>query len=144
PDWAVAAGNPARFIRDRRVDVSGGDDLRAALSAFGDTARAQAAAVLARCVEDGGFVDRPSSLVQTDATAVRPWCDAIEIADLLLGGPPPGFETDDLLRRLSVGDMEEVLRQDRAFHEALAELSEHRFLTELSAQLRGRITGFIS
>lgn len=43
-----------------------------------------------------------------------------------------------------VGDMAEVLRQDRAFHEALAELSEHRFLTELSAQLRGRITGFIT
>ncbi|HTN54708.1 MAG TPA: acyltransferase [Microbacterium sp.] len=101
PDWAVVAGNPARFIRDRRVDASGDDALRAALSAFGDRARAQAAAVLARCVEDGGFVDRPSSLVQTDATAVRPWCDAIEIADLLLGGPPPGFEPDDLLRRLS-------------------------------------------
>lgn len=43
-----------------------------------------------------------------------------------------------------VGDMDEVLRQDRAFHETLAELSEHRFLTEVSAQLRGRITGFIS
>lgn len=43
-----------------------------------------------------------------------------------------------------VGDMAEVLRQDRAFHEALADLSEHRFLTEISGQLRGRITGFIS
>lgn len=42
-----------------------------------------------------------------------------------------------------VGDMAEILRQDRAFHEALADLSEHRFLTELSAQLRGRIAGFI-
>ncbi|ALX66116.1 GntR family transcriptional regulator [Microbacterium sp. XT11] len=42
------------------------------------------------------------------------------------------------------GDMAEVLRQDRAFHQALAELSDHRFLTELSAQLRGRITGFIT
>ncbi|WP_353114396.1 GntR family transcriptional regulator [Microbacterium sp.] len=41
------------------------------------------------------------------------------------------------------GDMTEVLRQDRAFHEALAELSEHRFVTELNAQLRGRIAGFI-
>lgn len=101
PDWAVVAGNPARFIRDRRVDASDDDDLRAALSAFGDTARAQASAVLARCVEDGGFVDRPSALAETDAAAVRPWCDAIEIADLLLGGPPPGFETTDLLQRLT-------------------------------------------
>ncbi|MDQ4215108.1 GntR family transcriptional regulator [Microbacterium capsulatum] len=42
-----------------------------------------------------------------------------------------------------IGDMAEVLRQDRAFHEALAELSGHRFVTELNAQLRGRIAGFI-
>lgn len=50
----------------------------------------------------------------------------------------------DAMEAAEVGDMAEVLRQDRAFHEALAELSEHRFLTEISGQLRGRITGFIS
>lgn len=50
----------------------------------------------------------------------------------------------DAMESAEVGDMTEVLRQDRAFHEALAELSDHRFVTELSAQLRGRITGFIS
>ncbi|MFE6735390.1 acyltransferase [Microbacterium sp. NPDC057650] len=103
PDWAVAAGNPARVIRDRRGAAAGesDDELRAALRAFGDTARAQAPAVLARCFEDDGFVDRPSSLVQTDAAAVRPWCDAIEIADLFLGGPPPGFQAEELLTRLT-------------------------------------------
>lgn len=41
------------------------------------------------------------------------------------------------------GDVAEVLRQDRLFHEALAELAEHRLLTEISAQLRGRIAGFL-
>ncbi|MFK3834585.1 GntR family transcriptional regulator [Microbacterium sp. NPDC087868] len=41
------------------------------------------------------------------------------------------------------GDVDEVLRQDRLFHETLAELAEHRFLDEVSAQLRGRIAGFI-
>ncbi|MFK4762195.1 GntR family transcriptional regulator [Microbacterium sp. ZW T5_45] len=41
------------------------------------------------------------------------------------------------------GDVTEVLRQDRLFHETLAELAEHRFLDEVSSQLRGRITGFI-
>jgi len=41
------------------------------------------------------------------------------------------------------GDIDEVLRQDRLFHEALADLAEHRFLDELSGQLRGRITGFL-
>lgn len=50
----------------------------------------------------------------------------------------------DAMEAAAPGDMGEVLRQDRAFHEALAELSEHRFLTEFSGQLRGRITGFIS
>lgn len=50
----------------------------------------------------------------------------------------------DAMEAAEVGDMTEVLRQDRAFHEALADLSEHRFLTEISAQLRGRITGFIT
>lgn len=50
----------------------------------------------------------------------------------------------DAMEKAEIGDMTEVLRQDRAFHEALAELSEHRFLTEINAQLRGRITGFIS
>ncbi|MFC4140163.1 MULTISPECIES: DapH/DapD/GlmU-related protein [unclassified Microbacterium] len=103
PDWAVAAGNPARIIRDRRGAAPGesDDDLRTALRAFGDTARAQAPAVLTRCLEDGGFVDRPSASAETDATAVRPWCDAVEIADLFLGGPPPGFEAGELLGRLT-------------------------------------------
>lgn len=41
------------------------------------------------------------------------------------------------------GDIAEVLRQDRLFHETLADLAEHRFLDELSSQLRGRITGFL-
>ncbi|MFB8188999.1 GntR family transcriptional regulator [Microbacterium sp. NPDC055988] len=41
------------------------------------------------------------------------------------------------------GDIDEVLRQDRLFHETLADLAEHRFLDELSGQLRGRITGFL-
>ena len=41
------------------------------------------------------------------------------------------------------GDVAEVLRQARLFHETLADLAEHRFLDELSAQLRGRIAGFI-
>lgn len=41
------------------------------------------------------------------------------------------------------GDITEVLRQDRLFHETLADLAEHRFLDELSGQLRGRIAGFL-
>ncbi|GAB3597911.1 GntR family transcriptional regulator [Microbacterium tumbae] len=47
------------------------------------------------------------------------------------------------MSRARTGDIAEVLRQDRLFHETLAELAEHRVLNELSAQLRGRIAGFL-
>lgn len=103
PAWAVAAGNPARVIRDRRAGgaTAGEQDLAADLRAFADRARAQAGALLARCFEDGRFVDRPSALAGPREPAVRPWADAVEIADLLLGGPPPGFDAADLVRRLT-------------------------------------------
>ncbi|GAA5035572.1 acyltransferase [Actinopolymorpha pittospori] len=112
PAWAVVGGNPARLIRDRR-DVrrtSGGSagsagDLTSRLAAFGDKARAQAEDVLARywkpepeaadargtddpfasgILAGGRFLDRPGA-----APTVRAWCDAVEIADLLLGTAPP-------------------------------------------------------
>lgn len=41
------------------------------------------------------------------------------------------------------GDIDEVLRLDRQFHETLADLADHRFLTETLTQLRGRIAGFL-
>ncbi|MFI6423887.1 DapH/DapD/GlmU-related protein [Promicromonospora sp. NPDC050880] len=103
PDWAVVAGNPARVLRDRRADAAaaGVPDLAAELRAFGDRVRDQAGAVLARCFEDGRFVDRPAALAGPRRPAVRPWADAVEIADLLLGAPPAGFEAADLVRRLT-------------------------------------------
>ena len=52
-------------------------------------------------------------------------------------------EIVDAMAAAQPGDIAEVLRQDRLFHETLADLAEHRFLTELSAQLRGRIAGFL-
>ncbi|MGW2095451.1 DapH/DapD/GlmU-related protein [Promicromonospora sukumoe] len=103
PDWAVVAGNPARVLRDRRAETKGAaaHDLGARLAAFGDRARAQAADVLARCFEDGRFVDRPSASAGPLDLAVRPWADAVEIADLLLGTTPHGFDAADLVRRLT-------------------------------------------
>ncbi|WP_020578786.1 acyltransferase [Actinopolymorpha alba] len=111
PAWAVVAGNPARQIRDRRdardSDRAGdrsdrsdrGDlggraserDLATRLGAFADKARGQAADVLSRCWQadsdselGGRFLDRPDA-----GSTVRAWCDAVEIADLLLGSAPP-------------------------------------------------------
>ena len=93
PDWAVVAGNPARIVRDRRAlrrapVVAAG--LESRLASFGDRAREQAADLLARywsASDDpmgGRFTETPGA-----APTVRAWCDAVEIADLLLGGPPP-------------------------------------------------------
>jgi acetyltransferase-like isoleucine patch superfamily enzyme len=95
PAWAVVGGNPARFIRDRRTPRSprrsGATDLSDRLAEFADRARTQAADLLGRCWQDdagsqlgGRYLDRPGA----DPT-VRAWCDAVEIADLLLGAPPP-------------------------------------------------------
>ncbi|WP_419707051.1 acyltransferase [Promicromonospora sp. NFX87] len=107
PDWAVVAGNPARVLRDRRTDSRGDSapdlatDLATELRAFADRAREQAGDLLARCFEDGRFVDRPAALAGSLEPAVRPWADAVEIADLLLDAPPPGFSAADLVRRLT-------------------------------------------
>ncbi|MEV0949540.1 acyltransferase [Promicromonospora sp. NPDC050249] len=107
PDWAVVAGNPARVLRDRRTDTRGDSapdlatDLATELRAFAGRARAQAGALLARCFEDGRFIDRPTALAGALEPAVRPWADAVEIADLLLDAPPPGFSAADLVRRLT-------------------------------------------
>jgi acetyltransferase-like isoleucine patch superfamily enzyme len=103
PDWAVVAGNPARVIRDRRTETRGTQpsDLGAELQAFAVRAREQAGDLLARCFEDGRFVDRPSALAGPREPAIRPWADAVEVADLLLDAPPPGFDAADLVRRLT-------------------------------------------
>jgi hypothetical protein len=101
PAWSVAAGNPARRIRDRR-DPRGaatrpGRALADRLSAFAETARAQAADLLARCwlPEVGRYTDRPGA-----APTVRAHCDAVEIADLLLGAAPPQLPAAQHVARL--------------------------------------------
>ncbi|MET1006981.1 MAG: acyltransferase, partial [Propionibacteriaceae bacterium] len=106
PAGAIVGGNPAKLIRWRVPPVGSvagapGDDLGERLVAFLDRARGQAEEVLERSFDrdlpGGQFVDRPGEPV-----TVRAQCDAIEIADLLLGGPPPQLpvaEQRDRLRR---------------------------------------------
>nr|WP_316959268.1 DapH/DapD/GlmU-related protein [Streptomyces sp. TRM68367] len=154
PAWTVAAGNPARRIRDRRdprgtaapdasrspaatgsslgtrastatrsspatgspatgssqptrssaatrsspaTQSSPAPRLTDELSAFAETARAQAAGLLDRCwlPEYGRYVDRPGA-----APTVRAHCDAVEIAGLLLGQAPPQLPPAEHLARL--------------------------------------------
>ncbi|GAA1112317.1 hypothetical protein GCM10009630_06750 [Kribbella jejuensis] len=96
PANSVAAGNPARILRSRTgAPVSG--DLTTLLSDFAAKARAQVDDVLARCWDGMRFVDRPGL---ERAPEIRPWCDAVEIADLLVRRTPLGHTRDDLVRRL--------------------------------------------
>ena len=92
--WTVAAGNPARPLRDRR-DSAPSSAAGTDLSRFADTARAQAADLLARCWDGDRYVDRPGA-----APTVRAHCDAVEIADLLLGRAPEQLAAEEHAGRL--------------------------------------------
>ncbi|MFJ8752590.1 acyltransferase [Streptomyces sp. NPDC102441] len=105
PAWSVAAGSPARRLRDRRDTTTAGPgaprpgpaagSLDTRLERFARRSREQAGEVLGRCRPDGSWVERPGA-----SPTVRAVCDAVEIADLLLGGPPPGEDRDALVERL--------------------------------------------
>jgi acetyltransferase-like isoleucine patch superfamily enzyme len=117
PANTIAAGNPARVLRSRSPEAASGASARPAvglpdpaglpdrpaagladrLSAFAAKAREQADEVLRRCWDGERFVDRPGL---DHEPAIRPWCDAIEIADVLLRRTPDGHTRDDLVRRL--------------------------------------------
>ncbi|WP_128376472.1 acyltransferase [Streptomyces cavernae] len=96
PAWTVAAGNPARPLRDRRgaratLAAHGADPL----TRFAENARAQAADILARCWDGDRYVDRPGA-----TPTVRAHCDAVEIADLLLGSVPEQLTAEEHGKRL--------------------------------------------
>ena len=122
PAWTVAAGNPARTVRDRR-DAGGSSSGRrnaggsssdrrdagrsssdrrdaeggsVSLVRFTETVRAQAAGLLARCWDGERYVDRPGA-----APTVRAHCDAVEIADLVLGAVPEQLTADAHVERLA-------------------------------------------
>ncbi len=91
PEWAVVVGNPARVVRDRRTVAPEPDALRA----FADLARADAPDLLARHWDGAHWADSPGG-----PPTVRAHCDAIEVADLLLGAPPAPWSRDEHLARL--------------------------------------------
>ena len=94
PAGAVVGGNPARVLKWRVPPV---DPLGARLRAFGDAVRASTRAVLDRSwnAEARLFADRPGV-----APTVRAQCDAIELAELLLGSAPPQLPAEEQLARL--------------------------------------------
>lgn len=123
PAWSIAAGNPAKVLRDRRRPATSraasasaatagstsaiaspasaglhtSTDLADRLANFAARARDQVGDLLARSYDGERFIDRPG----VDAEpAIRPWCDAIEISDLLVRRTPEGHSADDLIGRL--------------------------------------------
>ncbi|WP_328328912.1 acyltransferase [Kribbella sp. NBC_00382] len=109
--WSVVAGNPARKLRDRRHPKPAAPvGLAERAATFANKARGQVDALLARCFEDGRFVDQPGG-----EAAVRPWCDAIEIADLLVRRAPAGHSTEDLVSRLRSAEVS-VLDGPGSYH----------------------------
>jgi acetyltransferase-like isoleucine patch superfamily enzyme len=96
PADSIAAGNPARILRSRTGSSMSGD-LQTVLADFAAKARAQVDDVLARSWDGARFVDRPGL---DHEPQIRPWCDAIEIADVLVRRTPAGHTRDDLVRRL--------------------------------------------
>ena len=66
------------------------------LSRFADTVRDQAPDLLARCWDGDRYVDRPGA-----APTVRAHCDAVEIADLLLGSVPGQLTAGEHRERLA-------------------------------------------
>ncbi|WP_406121972.1 hypothetical protein OHQ89_07840 [Streptomyces canus] len=118
PEPAAAAGDPEPAPHNRQaaaadVEVAdlpgirpgGGrtpatrpapDPRAAALAVFADTARDQAAGLLDRCWDGDRYVDRPGA-----APTVRAHCDAVEIADLLLGAVPEHLSAEEHIGRLS-------------------------------------------
>lgn len=98
PAGAIVGGNPAKLIRWRVPPRAGTTSpLGARLAAYADRARDQAGDVLARAwdADRGLFADAPG-----DAPTVRAQCDAVEIADVLLGSAPPQTPRDEVVARL--------------------------------------------
>lgn len=98
PAGAVVGGNPARVLRWRvPAPALRSDGLAGALAAFTETAHTQAPQVLERCWNGdlGLFADKPGG-----APTVRAQCDAIEIADLLLGRAPDQLTVPSQVDRL--------------------------------------------
>ncbi|MFF1879613.1 acyltransferase [Leifsonia sp. NPDC058230] len=98
--WSIMAGNPARRVRDRRSTGERAVPIRTRLERFGDSARRQARDVIARswlleASGGGAYVDRPGA-----ETTVRAHCDAVELADLLLGSVPAQLAADEHRMRL--------------------------------------------
>ncbi|MFI7454109.1 acyltransferase [Nonomuraea sp. NPDC049714] len=104
PAWAVVAGNPARFVRDRR-HASRRAGAAHALAGLAARAREQAATIIERSWEPdataadgtrtGRYVNAPG-----DPATLRAHADAVELSYLLSDAPPGQLPKSGHVRRL--------------------------------------------
>lgn len=98
PASAVVVGNPARVVRFRAADgpVADPTGIEADLRRWVSRARAELPGILERAFVDGTYRDRPGA----PQPIVRAHCDAVEVADLLLSGPPTQLASAEHVARL--------------------------------------------
>ncbi len=97
PSGAVVGGNPARLLRWRVPAAASADELSSKVQVFAEQARATIPGLLERTwnADRRLFADRPGA-----APTVRAQCDAIELADLLLGRAPDQLPAAEQIERL--------------------------------------------
>lgn len=97
PPYSVAAGNPARVIRDRRDPKPSTKGLEGKLKTFGQMAKSNVVEVLneAYDADQNAYVDNQQDRKLTD----RAWCDAVEIAGAF-GELPPHVGKEALIEKL--------------------------------------------
>ncbi len=86
PDYALAGGNPARVIRDRRASMKDSDEIGRLISGFGEKAKNEWRTAVKACageLENG----------------IRPWCDAAETA-AMFGEEPPFLKKEEYIEKL--------------------------------------------
>jgi acetyltransferase-like isoleucine patch superfamily enzyme len=93
PDGAIVGGNPARFLK-WRIPPADTDAMADTLAAFSAQVRVQMPRILERAWSPsaGLFANQPDA-----APSVRAQTDAVELASLILGGPPPQLDEAHLI-----------------------------------------------
>ncbi len=87
PDYALAGGNPAKVLRDRRAALKDSPEIEKLTADFGRSARNQWRAAAQSCA--GELSDGE----------IRPWCDGAEIA-AMFDEKPPFLNREDYIKKL--------------------------------------------
>ncbi|MGN1097970.1 MAG: acyltransferase, partial [Clostridia bacterium] len=87
PDYALAGGNPARVIRDRRAALKDSPEIEKLISEFGGTVKNEWGTAVEGCK------------AELTESAVRSWCDAAEIA-AMFGENPPFMKKEQYIEKL--------------------------------------------